>query len=193
MKKQEETEVLALEALSNSPPSSQLAEPLDYIFAEHFRQRVLCNMLDEIADQERPDRQAIEAVLRFLRVDFAPHMQDEEHDLFPMLRRRAEPEDRIDDVIGQLTQEHAADRLDAKLITEGLAKALAGKAETGQGSSLAKLLHRFAENERNHLTLENAIILPLARIRLTDDDIRNLTHRMAGRRGVKLQEPGDAV
>ncbi len=193
MKKQEESEVLALEALSNAPPSSQFAEPLDYIFAEHFRQRVLCNMLDEIADQERPDRQAIEAVLRYLRVDFAPHMQDEEHDLFPMLRRRAEPEDRIDDVIGQLTQEHAADRLDAKLITEGLAKALAGKTETGQASALAKLLHRFAENERNHLTLENAIILPLARIRLTDDDIRNLAHRMAARRGVKLQEPGDAV
>ncbi len=192
MKKQEETEVLALEALGNAPPSSQLAEPLDYIFAEHFRQRVLCNMLDEIAGQERPDRQEIEAVLRFLRVDFAPHMQDEEHDLFPMLRRRAEPEDRIDDVIGQLTQEHAADRLDAKLITEGLAKALDGKVETGPTSSLAKLLHRFAENERNHLTLENAIILPLARIRLTADDIRNLAHRMAARRGIELQESGDA-
>ncbi len=193
MKKQEETEVLALEALGNAPPSAQLAEPLDYIFAEHFRQRVLCNALDEIADQERPDRQMIEAVLRFLRVDFAPHMLDEEHDLFPMLRRRAEPEDRIDDVIGQLTQEHAADRLDAKLITEGLAKVLAGKAVTGVETSLAKLLHRFAENERNHLTLENAIILPLARIRLTADDMRNLAQRMAARRGVDLKEPGDAV
>lgn len=193
MKKQEETEVLALEALCNAPPSSQLAEPLDYIFAEHFRQRVLCNTLDEIADQEQPDREMIEAVLRFLRVDFAPHMLDEEHDLFPMLRRRAEPEDRIDDVIGQLTQEHAADRLDAKLITEGLAKVLAGKAVTGVETSLAKLLHRFAENERNHLTLENAIILPLARIRLTADDVRNLAQRMAARRGVNLQELGDAV
>ncbi len=192
MKKREETEALALEALDNAPPSSQLAEPLDYIFAEHFRQRVLCNMLDEIADQERPDKSAIEAVLRYLRVEFAPHMQDEEHDLFPMLRRRAEPEDRIDDVIAQLTQEHAADRLDAKLITEGLAKVLAGKAKTGEASPLAKLLHRFAENERNHLTLENAIILPLARIRLTDDDIRNLAHRMAARRNIKLEEAGNA-
>ena len=193
MKKQEEKEVLALQALGNSPPSSQLTEPLDYIFAEHFRQRVLCNALDEIADQERPDRQMIEAVLRFLRVDFAPHMQDEEHDLFPLLRRRAEPEDRIDDVIGQLTQEHAADRLDAKLITEGLSKVLAGKAATGPASSLGKLLHRFAENERNHLTLENAIILPLARVRLTADDLRNMAKQMAARRGVNLQELGDAV
>ncbi|NNJ77081.1 MAG: hemerythrin domain-containing protein [Anderseniella sp.] len=193
MKKQEEKEVLALEALGNAPPSSQLAEPLDYIFAEHFRQRVLCNALDEIADQERPDRHMIEAVLRFLRVDFAPHMQDEEHDLFPLLRRRAEPEDRIDDVIGQLTQEHAADRLDAKLITEGLSKVLAGKAATGVTSSLGKLLHRFAENERNHLTLENAIILPLARVRLTADDIRNMAKQMATRRGITLQELGDAV
>ncbi len=113
MSVEEESEVLALEALSKAPAASQLAEPLDYIFAEHFRQRVLCNALDEIADQERPDHQLIKAVLRFLRVDFAPHMQDEEHDLFPLLRKRAEPEDRVDDVIGQLTQEHAADRLDA--------------------------------------------------------------------------------
>ncbi len=193
MEKQEEKQVLALEALGNAPPKSQLAEPLDYIFAEHFRQRVLCNALDEIADQERPDRQMIEAVLRFLRVDFAPHMQDEEHDLFPLLRRRAEPEDRIDDVIGQLTQEHAADRLDARLITEGLSKVLAGKAATGVASSLGKLLHRFAENERNHLTLENAIILPLARVRLTADDIRNMTKQMAARRSIDLQELGDAV
>ena len=193
MKKQEEKQVLALEALGNAPPSSQLAEPLDYIFAEHFRQRVLCNVLDEIADQERPDRQMIEAVLRFLRVDFAPHMQDEEHDLFPMLRRRAEPEDRIDDVIGQLTQEHAADRLDARLITEGLSKVLAGKVATGVESPLGKLLHRFAENERNHLTLENAIILPLARVRLTADDLRNMAMQMAARRGIDLQELGDAV
>lgn len=192
MKKQEEKEVLALEALGNAPPTSQLADPLDYIFAEHFRQRVLCNALDEIADQERPDRPMIEAVLRFLRVDFAPHMQDEEHDLFPLLRRRAEPEDRIDDVIGQLTQEHAADRLDAKLITEGLSKVLAGKAATGAASALGKLLHRFAENERNHLTLENAIILPLARVRLTADDLRNMAKQMAARRGINLQELGNA-
>jgi iron-sulfur cluster repair protein YtfE (RIC family) len=190
MSNEEEAEVLALEALGKAPEESQLAEPLDYLFAEHFRQRVLCNALDEIADQERPDHKMIKAVLRFLRVDFAPHMQDEEHDLFPMLRRRAEPEDRIDDVIGQLTQEHAADRLDAKLITEGLSKVLDGEATTGEASSLGKLLHRFAENERNHLTLENAIILPLARVRLTSDDLQAMSVQMAARRGVDLSSAG---
>lgn len=186
MTNDDEADVLTLEALNKAPDKSQLAEPLDYIFAEHFRQRVLCNALDEIADQKQPDHQMIKAVLRFLRVDFAPHMQDEEHDLFPLLRKRAEPGDRIDDVIGQLTQEHAADRLDAKLITEGLSKVLAGKAATGATSSLGKVLHRFAENERNHLTLENAIVLPLARARLTSDDLDEISQQMAARRGVDL-------
>ena len=46
---------------------------------------------------------------------------------------------------------------------------------------------------RHHLTLENAIVLPLARIRLTADDLRNLAQRMSARRGIKLQEPGNAV
>jgi len=193
MMNKEETEGLALEALGKAPPVSQLAEPLDYMFAEHFRQRVLCNILDVIADQERPDHQMIKAVLKFLRMDFAPHIVDEEHDLFPLLRRRAEPDDRIDDVLGQLTQEHAADRLDAELIIDGLNKTLAGKIGTRLASSLGTLLHRFAENERQHLTLENAIVLPLARIRLTADDLRNLTQRMATRRGVNLQELGNAV
>lgn len=193
MSKKEETEVLALETLANAPPPSQFAEPLDYIFAEHFRHRVLCNVLDRIADQKWPDRDMMQAVLRFLRLDYGPHIVDEEQDLFPLLRRRAVPDDRIDDVLGQLTQEHAADKLDAELIMDGLSKTLSEKTRTALATSLAGLLRRFAANERHHLTLENAIVLPLARIRLTADDLRNLAQRMSARRGIKLQEPGNAV
>ena len=186
MLQDKEASALALDALNQGPDVSQLAEPLDYIFAEHFRQRVLCNAIDEIAGQEQPDVELIEAVLRFLRVDFAPHMQDEEHDLFPVLRKRAEPGDRLEEVIRQLTQEHAADGLDAKLITEGLEKVLAGKAATGSQSALGKILHRFAENERHHLTLENAIVLPMARALLSSDDLALIAQQMAARRGVDL-------
>ncbi len=188
-----EMEKLALEVLDKVPPVTQLNEPLDYIFAEHFRQRVLCNVLDGFACGKKLDATLIASVLHFLRGDFVCHIFDEEQDLFPLLRRRARPDDRIEDVLGQLSEEHAADRLDAELITDGLGKALARGGKAALPARFAALLRRFAENERHHLTLENAIVLPIARVRLTADDLRNMAKRMAARRGINLPEPGNAV
>ena len=45
-----------VEVLETAPPADQFAQPLDYIFAEHFRQRVLCNVLDAIAGGQARDR-----------------------------------------------------------------------------------------------------------------------------------------
>jgi iron-sulfur cluster repair protein YtfE (RIC family) len=188
--KQEEARHMALAALAAAPPAEQLASPLDYIFAEHFRHRTLCWMIDRIADEKERDEECIAAVLRFLREDFGPHVIDEEEDLFPLLRRRAEPEDRIDEVLGALSQEHAADKLDANAILEDLDEAKAGKRFT---KAFRALLHRFAVNERRHLIVENAIVLPLARVRLTVDDLRNLGRRMAARRGIDFLGLSHAV
>lgn len=193
MAKNKDSETLALETLEKGPPASQLTEPLDYIFAEHFRQRVLCNILDCIADQTPFNRSKVIAVVQFLKLDFAAHVVDEEEDLFPMLRRRAEPEDRIDEVIARLSQEHAAHKLDADEIMNGLSAALADGKKRKLSTAFSKLLHRFAANERHHLTVENAIVLPLARVRLKADDLRNLGHRMATRRGINFQELGNAI
>jgi len=181
---------MALVTLAAAPPAEQLASPLDYIFAEHFRQRTLCWMIDRIADDRERDAECIAAVMRFLSEDFGPHVIDEEEDLFPLLRRRAEPEDRINVVLGDLSQEHAADKLDADAIAEGLSQVVAGKHFT---KALRGLLHRFAANERRHLIVENAIVLPLARIRLTVDDLRNLGRRMAARRGIDYRGLPHAV
>jgi hemerythrin-like domain-containing protein len=180
-----------LEVLAYAPPQSQFAQPLDYIFAEHFRQRVLCNVLELIANGDRPDRRLVAASIKFLRNDFAPHIQDEEQDLFPLLRRRAEPEDRVDQLISQLSEEHASDKLDVQDIVNGL-QALLRRTVSVQ-SSFARLLRRFVANERHHLTVENAIILPLARLRLTHDDLLTLGHRMAERRGETFPETANAV
>jgi iron-sulfur cluster repair protein YtfE (RIC family) len=87
--KQEEARHMALATLAAPPPAEHLASPLDYIFAEHFRQRTLCWMIDRIADERERDEECISAVLRFLREDFGAHIIDEEEDLFPLLRRRA--------------------------------------------------------------------------------------------------------
>lgn len=180
-----------LEVLAHGPAQSQFAEPLDYIFAEHFRQRVLCNVLELIANGGRPDRRLVAASIKFLLNDFAPHIQDEEKDLFPMLRRRAQPDDRVGELIDQLSQEHAADEIDVQDIVNGL-QALLRRTVKIQ-ASFSSLLKRFVANERHHLTVENAIILPLARLRLTREDLWSLGHRMAERRGQVYPELGNAV
>ena len=179
-----------IEVLEAMLPSDQFTQPLDYIFAEHFRQRVLCNVLDKISGAGKPDHMLVNAAISFLKTDFAPHVQDEEQDLFPLLRRRAEPEDRLEQLIEQLSQEHAADKLDAKQIVDGLQSLLQHTSKVPAG--FARLLRRFAANERHHLTVENAIILPLARLRLTREDLWSLGHRMAERRGQHYPEAGYA-
>lgn len=180
-----------IEVLEAAPSPDQLAQPLDYIFAEHFRQRVLCNVLDMIASGRNTDQNLVQAAIRFLRTDFAPHILDEDQDLFPLLRRRAEPEDRLEKLLEQLSQEHAADEVDASEIIDGLRSLLQRTSKVS--ASLARLLRRFAANERHHLTVENAIILPLARQRLSPEDLWSLGHRMAERRGKTFPEQFNAV
>lgn len=188
MTKRQEARKMALEALQTMPPASLLHTPLEFIFADHFRQRVLCGILDEMADTGFADRKMTEAVLAFLTSDFGTHVIDEEEDLFPLLRRRAQPEDRIEDVLGELSEEHAADKTDAQEIIDILHRALESDERSIPPPYTASLLHRFAANERRHLIVENAIVMPLAKVRLSADDLRNLGRRMAARRGTDFPE-----
>lgn len=180
----------AIETLRTPPPVSQLASPLDFLFGEHFRQRVLCGTLDRIAEEKGGAEGEIAVVLGFLARDFSSHMLDEEEDLFPMLRRRAHPADRIGDVLDELSEEHAFDRLDAAAIVEALAPVGRSQAAVSPTPDNCHLFRRFAANERRHLITENAIVLPLARALLKPRDLEELGRRMAARRGWAY--PGEA-
>lgn len=184
---------MALAALATPPPPSHLLSPLDYFVADHFRQRMLCWLLDQVADATEPDYEFVFAGLAFLRGDFGLHFLDEEEDLFPLLRRRAEAEDRIEEVLDELCREHAADRQDAAAIVVGFSKASGTSRRRWLTRTFRNLVHRFAANERRHLIVENAIVLPLARVRLTVDDLRNLGLRMAARRGMDYPDIAHAV
>lgn len=183
---------MELEALETMPPASLLRTPLEYVFADHSRQRVLCGVLDEMADAGFADQPMVRATLGFLKSDFGTHVIDEEEDLFPLLRRRAKPEDRIEDVLGELSQEHAADKTDADQIIEALEQVLEQEDDGKPSTEIVDLLHRFAESERRHLIVENAIVMPLAKARLSRDDLRNLGRRMAARRGIEFPEGNHA-
>ncbi|CAG1007342.1 MAG: hemerythrin domain-containing protein [Rhizobiaceae bacterium] len=187
-----ESRALAIAALVERPPVDLLRAPLDYIFADHFRQRSLCRILADLAEQAELDHAMASAALDFLRNDFGLHVVDEEKDLFPLLRKRRQRQDRIGDILGRLGAEHAADAIEAEQIVAALAGALEAAPAPLSGAARA-LMAGFAANERRHLTAENAIVLPLARARLTCGDLDILGRHMAERRGLAYPEGTDAV
>ncbi|MDV2965383.1 hemerythrin domain-containing protein [Nitratireductor aquimarinus] len=182
MEHMEEKRRLMVEALEERPPEALLREPLDYIFADHFRQRMLCNLLDAMVSEGERDLALSRHILAFLRRDFGLHVLDEELDLFPVLLERALPEDRMEDVVSELCAEHSSDKLDA----DELCRAL--DAPERQGRGWKGLFTRFAANERRHLIVENAIVIPMARIRLEPDDLTRIGRHMAERRGITFPE-----
>ncbi|MGI9522769.1 MAG: hypothetical protein ACR2PG_14090, partial [Hyphomicrobiaceae bacterium] len=70
-------------------PRELLRKPLDYILADHLRQRVLCVLCEQLANTEVLIVEIAEEVVAYLKTDMRVHVIDEEQDLFPLIRRRA--------------------------------------------------------------------------------------------------------
>jgi len=160
-----------------------LADPLDFLFAEHFRQRKLCNLLEGMALSGFLDTRLAVGVLDFLQRDLVLHVADEEEDLFPLVRRRCKAGDQIDRVLSKLSAEHVDDHHLASILADGLQHAVSHSRSIAEEPGLSDVMADFARNERRHLALENAVLLPLARRRLAAADLAELSARMACRRG----------
>ncbi len=169
----------------SEPVNIRLArDPLAFLAEEHLRQRRVCAHLDALAMTDAGDPALAAEALSHLEREMPIHMMDEEDDLFPLLRRRAEPDDEIEPTLSRLDRDHAKGRLLTGEALPCLSRMAAGGA--GATPDERSALMRLAAHERRHLIVENAIILPLARVRLTESDLRTLALRMAARRGVNL-------
>lgn len=170
-------------------PHALMHEPLDWLFAEHYRHRQLCALIERVASATLPLRDETAEIIDFLRFELPLHVIDEEEDLFPLLRRRALPEDELDKVLGVLSADHKADIVNAANLRVLLEAALESDTPPGHLPENRRLMLAFASGERRHIALENAVILPIARLRLGADDLRKLSLRLAARRGVVLGPP----
>lgn len=167
-----------------------MAEPLDFFFAEHFRHRQLCHLIDELSSSTFFDADKIAEVVDFLRFEAPIHIIDEEEDLFPLLRRRCRPEDELEAVLGTLAAEHRADAVLGRAVRTHLEACLDTRSAPGASLDGRRDLAAFAAQERRHLALENAVVLPIARLRLTPDDLVGMGRRLAARRG---RAPGETT
>ncbi len=159
-----------------------LASPLEFIAADHLRQRHLCCLLERLAQAPSLDPGLASTVVYHLTGDMVVHVLDEEEDLFPLLRRRAAPDDGIARVLGLLASEHREDERLGAIIVAGVREACAADAPLSDEARAA--CRSFARRQRRHLAVENALVLPLAGARLTPLDMKGLGRRMAVRRGL---------
>lgn len=167
-------------------PDNLLLEPIEYIFADHCRQRDMCRALKTLIQNDKPSDAttiAATAILGCLQNDLALHIEDEERDLFPLLHRRAKAKDKFDDTLRLLQAEHRRDCVLAGEVVEGLKYLVQGKPlpDPHRFRTTAELL---SEIHLSHLNWENAVILKLARLRLSHADQCTMAKNMAARRGI---------
>jgi len=159
-----------------------LANPLDFISEDHLRERQICAVIERLATATSLDPQAITSVLRFLNEELNVHLRDEAEDLFPLLSRRCTQEDAIEGAITRIR----ADQDEAMRLLPQVRAMLAGCLDDGVDLTVEEraVLTKFAGHVRRHVIAENAILLPIARVRLTQVDLRTLSKHMRSRRGL---------
>ena len=161
--------------------------PLEFIFAEHDRQRIACAALERLAGNldaaDARDNAAF--VLGHLETDLPLHIADEERDLFPLLRERCLADDQIEEMLTLLHDEHDEDDGHCVALL-GPLREIAGGDRPADAITFVARARAFASFQRRHLGWENGTILPLAERRLNDDDRAALGTAMAARRGLSL-------
>lgn len=175
-----------------SPTDPRLiGDPLEFIAADHLRIRAMCGELDRLAGAAHVSADEAAEMLSFLTEELPLLVADEDEDLLPLLMRRSTPEDDMPRLKVRLDHEHARIVANLPEVIETF-EALAGAG--GEISDLMVYrLGDFAGQIRRHLILENAVMLPFARLRLTEQDLETLTRRMLARRGLdRLMEIDDA-
>ncbi len=166
-------------------PFSLIDTPLDYIFADHFRQRSVCVALKRFAKTGRVPRSEADMVTAFLDRELPLHHEDEDQDLFPAVRRRALPEDDLGAVLARLSEDHR--------LSEGMVRAIVSALSATPGADTVKLarsarevMQAYAASEQRHLAMENGIVMTIARIRLRQADLKAISQAMKQRRGVHV-------
>ena len=132
----------------------------------------LCDMLERIADNlpEPVDAELAQAGIVTLRECLKRHTLLEEKYLYPALSDRLSEGELADDLLNHIKCEHAADESLAHDTADQLEEALAhGRVENPE--MLGYMLRGFFDCHRRHIAWEDAIVLPLARDRLSRKDI----------------------
>lgn len=165
-----------------------LPDPIEFIRHEHERQIEFCEALETLISvlDLAPVRDQAGKLRGFLIADLPRHIEDEEQDLFPLLKARCGQSGATAEILDQLASEHEDDRELAALIADDL-----GALHNGHTLADPTRFHynarTFCELQRRHLIWENRLVLPLAGRQLSAADKADLGQRMTDRRAARHQ------
>lgn len=156
--------------------------PFENMLNQRMALLSICAMIDRLPLANANTLQRLgPALAAYLRQDFPAIIAEEEEGMLPLLRQRLLLGDDLEPALRQLCEEHRRDIQRAlSLATEcdALAEGLDSEDIAGILASLAA----FAEQQRRHLAWEEAIILPVARARLSAQDIKAWNRAMRARK-----------
>ncbi len=168
----------------NKKPAPGFDSPLDMLHACHDRIMDQCATLQKLMQHlpmhgcDTQAQQAAQAILRYFDTAGQFHHQDEEMDLFPLLRACSNPD--ADKLMEQLLAEHQS--MDSMW---GVLRSQLQAISDGKTADLdRKIVADFSLAYGRHVMLENMKLLPLAAKLLDDKKLLDMGKNMAKRRGV---------
>jgi hemerythrin-like domain-containing protein len=170
-------------ALNEPLPLTLLDEPLEFIFADHYRNRRIAAALRRFGEDGTVSRAEADMVVSYMSHDLPMHHDDEDMDLFPAVRRKSLATDDLGDVLTRLTEEHHLAKSSVAALIDALSQG--EPSEPVRLSAKARnVMLAYAKSEQRHLAIENGIVMVIARRRLSANDIRRISRGMKARRGV---------
>jgi hemerythrin-like domain-containing protein len=165
-------------------PDNLVREPVEYLFADHVRQRTLCGLLKTLTEGDNAnDDFPFADTLVYLVTDRVNHLADEEEELFPRLRARLEPKSELARLLDGLQADHRRDRARGQEVAEGLRR-LAEDTGVAVSDDLRASIKVFVSDVTAHLSIEDEQVFPLARSCLAEEDFEQMGRAMARRRGI---------
>lgn len=168
--------------LIGGTPAPTFDDPLEMLLACHGRIQAQCATLNKLLAHlpqhgcDTQAQQAARAILRYFDTAGRHHHDDEEKDLFPLLR--ASPSSAAHALVARLLDEHKA--MDAAW--QRLRAYLTGLADGNSAALDTEAAEHFIGVYDRHIALENTELLPLAKRLLTVEQLETLGKSMAARR-----------
>ncbi len=172
-------------------PAAGFDQPLELWLACHDRVRRMCGLLERLREHlgkmgtDDAARVTATTIRRYFDEAAPRHHEDEEVDLFPLLRRRLPQKDpgrlaEVEAALRRLEAEHASLGRLWQLVRPVLEAIERGEAATLDPETVAV----FANGYRGHCEVEDTLIAGALRLCLGDADLDALGRAMAERRGV---------
>ncbi len=179
-----------------STPAAGFDQPLELWSACHDRVRRMVGLLQRLDEHlhksgvDDSARVTATSIRRYFDEAAPRHHEDEEIDLFPLVRRRAAEKadaaesERLAQVIAALESDHAELHAMWSALRQALAQIEAGRPGPLDGALVALFAGRFLD----HAEREDTQVAPAFRRLLTKADLAAVGQAMAKRRGVDWSE-----